>query len=105
MKNFSDALMPDRRNVVGIPWIRVIVAGFVAEVLTILTILATIFVYGHLMNRDLSKMEYDAFSAKAGFYIGPLGGPAMVFVMAIWAVRKNISAFVMSGVLVGIVSL
>lgn len=69
---------------VSLRWIRALLAGIGAELLTILCIVLAVTVYragGH------TPADVDQFSALAGLAIGPAGGALFTFVMALWALR------------------
>lgn len=81
-------------------WIRAILAGIGAELLTILTIVLAITVYrvsGTHTAGDLAQ-----FSGKAGLAIGPAGGAVFTFVMALWALRGVTGRYLTHALLVAV---
>jgi hypothetical protein len=65
-------------------WIRALLAGIGAELLTILCIVLAVTVYRAGAH---TPADIEHFSAQAGLAIGPAGGALFTFVMALWALR------------------
>lgn len=71
-----------------IQWIRVLIAGFLAEVSVIVIVIPFFMIAGqHVL-----------------VYVAPLASLAMCFVFALWVGRRLESGFVLHGVLVGVVA-
>lgn len=71
-----------------IQWIRVLIAGFLAEVSVIAIVIPFFMIAGQQVL----------------LYVAPLASLAMCFVFALWVGRRLESGFVLHGVLVGVVA-
>jgi hypothetical protein len=65
-------------------WGRAVLAGLLAEVATIALIVAAVTAYRF---SGASGLSVDAFGARAGAVLGPLGGVVFTFLFARWVVR------------------
>jgi hypothetical protein len=80
-------------------WVRAILAGIGAEVLTILVIVLAVSIYragGHTAD------DVERFGGQAGLVIGPAGGALFTFVMALWALRGVSGRYLAHGLLVAV---
>ena len=67
-------------------FLRAILGGFLAEVLTIVTVLVV--VYGRQLAAALPPQELQSFMQRAGAIVGPTFGVVYTFVMALWVLRR-----------------
>ncbi len=89
----------------GIPargdhWLRALGYGFLAEVLTVLTIIAIVMAYRYLFARGLSDADYAAFGMLTGKTIGIVGGTLFTFLMAHLLMPRLTRHFVEHGLVV-----
>jgi hypothetical protein len=66
----------------GDRWLRAVVYGFLAELMTVLTIIATVMAYRFLFARGLSDADYAAFGMVTGKTLGTVGGTLFTFLFA-----------------------
>jgi vacuolar-type H+-ATPase subunit I/STV1 len=66
----------------GDRWLRAVVYGFLAELMTVLTIIATVMSYRFLFARGLSDADYAAFGMVTGKTLGTVGGTLFTFLFA-----------------------
>lgn len=71
-------------------WVRAFLFGVLAEVATILSIIATVQVYQRLIAPNLPPADYAAFGTSAGGIIGLTIGTIFVFLFA-WPVVRSVS--------------
>ena len=83
-------------------WLAAIGYGFLAELSTILTIVAIVSVYRYGLARDLSKEAYDAFGERVGGIVGIIGGSIFTYLFARLLMRRLTANFVAHGVAVAI---
>jgi hypothetical protein len=57
--------------------------GFVAEVLTVLTIIAIVMAHRYLFARGMSEGDYAAFGVEAGRIVGTAGGTIYTFLLTL----------------------
>jgi hypothetical protein len=80
-------------------WVRALLTGALAEVCTIITVLAVIF--GHrVMSGGQSDQELQDFGLRAAALVGPLFGAIYTFLLALWVERKVEGRFLAHGLLV-----
>ena len=63
-------------------WVRAIGYGLLAEVATILTIVAVVLFYRYVFARGLGEDVYVAFGQRVGALLGIIGGTIYVFLFA-----------------------
>jgi hypothetical protein len=83
-----------------IHWLRIIGAGFVAELAPFMVLIVVASAYGALAH-GTSEADIQRFAERAGDFIGPLGGAATTFFSARWAAARTTRP-VLHGVLVGV---
>lgn len=66
----------------GDRWLRALGYGFLAEALTVITIIAIVMSYRFLFARGLSDADYAAFGMLTGRTVGTVGGMLFTFLMA-----------------------
>jgi|SRR5437868_5800240 len=86
-------------------WLRAIGYGLLAEIATILTIVAIVLAYRYLIARDLSDADYVAFAQRVGAIAGVIGGTLYVFLFARRLMRLLSARFVAHGVVVAIAAI
>lgn len=83
-------------------WLRAVGYGLLAEVCTIITIILVVNIYKHGIARGLSDDAYNAFSQKAGGWIGAIGGTLFTYFFARLVARRVSENFVAHGIVVAI---
>lgn len=86
-------------------WLRAIGYGLLAELATIVTIVAVVLVYRYLIARNLSNEDYVAFAQRAGAILGVIGGTLYVFLFARRLMRYLTARFVAHGVVVALAAI
>lgn len=79
--------------------------GFLAELLTVLTIIAIVMAYRFLFARGLSDADYAAFGMVTGRTIGTVGGALFTFLMAYVLMRRLSRRFVGHGLVVAVAAI
>jgi hypothetical protein len=97
----ADAGIPAR----GDRWLRAVGYGFLAELLTVLTIIAIVMAYRFLFARGLSDADYAAFGMVTGRTIGTVGGALFTFLMAYVLMRRLSRRFVGHGLVVAVAAI
>jgi hypothetical protein len=86
-------------------WLRAIGYGLLAEIATILTIVAVVLLYKFVFARGMSDADYVAFAARWGAILGVVGGTLYVYLFAHLLMRRLSSRFVAHGVVVAIAAI
>ena len=86
-------------------WVRAIGYGLLAEVATILTIVAVVLLYRYVFARGLGDDDYVAFGQRVGALLGIIGGTIYVFLFARALMRRLGSRFVAHGIIVAIAAI
>ena len=94
--------MADGRS--GIRWLRVVLAGFLAELTTIIVITLVIVAHNLAVGGAESDAEKQQLAARAGFYVAPVASIVLTFLFALWVARKAAARAVLHGTLVGVVA-
>lgn len=89
----------------GDRWLRAVVYGFLAELMTVLTIIATVMAYRFLFARGLSDEDYAAFGMLTGRTLGTVGGTVFTFVFARRLMPLLTHRFVEHGLVVAVVAI
>jgi len=87
----------------GIPWKRVIVAAFLAEIAVIVCISAVFVSYRFLIAPGQPDAVYEEFGQDAGYYIAAPASGLATFVCAFLAARKLRSKVIATAFMVGVV--
>jgi hypothetical protein len=90
--------IPARRD----RWLRAVGYGLLAEIATIVTIIAFVKAYRYMFVRGQSDAFYAAFDAHAGATIGVVGGTLYTFLFARLLMRRLTSRFVAHGLVVAL---
>ena len=86
-------------------WLRAVGYGLMAEIATILTIVAVVLAYRYVFARNLSNDDYVAFAQRAGAILGVIGGTLYVFLFARRLMRLLTARFVAHGLVVAIAAI
>src|SRR5438105_3618069 len=86
-------------------WLRAIGYGLLAEIATILTIVAVVLIYRYGIARGLTDERYVAFASRTGAILGVLGGTLYVYLFARLLMRRLASRFVAHGIVVAIAAI
>jgi hypothetical protein len=89
----------------GDRWLRAVGYGLLAEVLTVLTIIATVMAYRFLFARGLSDADYAAFGMRTGRTIGTVGGMLFTFFCARQLMPRLTRRFVEHGLVVAVAAI
>jgi hypothetical protein len=85
-----------------IRWGRVLIAAVMSDVGVIAVLLAVIAVYALVV--PLTDAQSNALGEEVGYYVAPTAGLILTALSVLWAARRLTSAFVLHGVLVGVVA-
>jgi hypothetical protein len=80
----TSAEIPARRG----RWLRAIGYGLLAEISTILTIIAIVMIYRYVLARGLTDAAYTAFGEQVGAVVGIAGGALYTFIFARLLMRR-----------------
>jgi hypothetical protein len=97
----TSAEIPARRG----RWLRAIGYGLLAEIATILTIVAMVMIYRYVIARGLTDAAYTAFGGQVGAVVGIGGGALYTFVFARLLMRYVTASFVAHGIVVAIAAI
>jgi len=97
----TDATAPAGRE----HWLRAIGYGLLAEVATIITIIAAALLHHYVFRRGLSDAEYAAFGEQAGAVLGVLAGTIFVYLFANLLMRRVTANHVAHGIVVAIAAI
>ncbi len=86
-------------------WLRAVWYGLLAEIATIITIVAVVLLYQYVFARGLTKADYTAFGQRVGAIIGPFGGTLYVFIFARRLMPRIASGFVAHGIVVALAAI
>lgn len=86
-------------------WIRAVGYGLLAEISTILTIVAIVLLYKFVLARGLSDVDYARFGERAGGIIGPIGGTIYTFLFARRLMRTVSARFIAHGMVVALAAI
>lgn len=86
-----------------IRWGRVLTAAVMSDAGVIALLFAAITLYMS-MTRGLTDDQYYALGEDIGYYVAPTAGAILTALSVLWVARKLTSAFVLHGVLVGVVA-
>jgi hypothetical protein len=83
-------------------WLRAIAYGLLAEIATILTIIAVVMIYRYMLARGHTDLEYAAFGEQVGAIIGVVGGTIYTFLFARLLMRRLSSHHVAHGIVLAL---
>src|SRR5947207_11496562 len=86
-------------------WLRAIGYGLLAEIATIVTIIAIAMAYRYVIARGQSDADYTAFAERIGAMVGVVGGTVYVFLFARRLMRLLSARYVAHGVVVAIAAI
>ena len=86
----------------GDRWLRAIGYGLLAEISTIVSIIAIVVIHRHVVARGLTEADYTAFSERVGAIVGILGGTLYTFFFARLLMRQLSTRFVAHGIVVAL---
>ncbi len=86
-------------------WLRAIAYGLLAEIATIVTIIAAVVVHHYVFKPGLSDAEYAAFGAQAGAVLGVLAGTIYVYLFAQFLMRRLTANHVAHGLVVAVAAI
>ena len=86
-------------------WLRAVGYGLLAEVATIVTIIAVVLFYRFVFARGHSDADYIVFAQKAGALLGVIGGTIYVYLFARALMRRLAARFIGHGVVVAIAAI
>jgi hypothetical protein len=79
---------------------RVLWAVILAEALPILVLVAIVFIYGAIRQKD--SLSPEAFAPRAGAWVGPIGGFLATLLFAWWTARRAPERKLVHGTAVGV---
>src|SRR3954465_12546586 len=83
-------------------WLRAVGYGLLAEISTILTIVAVVLLYKYVFARGVSEADYKSFGERAGGIIGPIAGTIYTFIFARRLMPRLTSRFIAHGIVVAL---
>jgi len=86
----------------GNRWLRAIGYGLLAEISTIVSIIAIVVIHRHVVARGPTEADYTAFSERVGAIVGILGGTLYTFLFARLLMRQLSTRFVAHGIVVAL---
>jgi len=86
----------------GDRWLRAIGYGLLAEIATIITIVAIVMLYRYAIARGLSDSDYAAFGERVGAVVGIVGGTLYTFIFAQRLMRRVSTRFIAHGIVVAL---
>jgi len=89
----------------GDRWLRAIGYGLLAEISTIVSIIAIVVIHRHVVARGLTEADYTAFSERVGAIVGILGGTLYTFLFARLLMRQLSTRFIAHGIVVAIAAI
>jgi len=89
----------------GDRWLRAIGYGLLAEISTIVSIIAIVVIHRYVVARGLTEADYTAFSERVGAIVGILGGTLYTFLFARLLMRQLSTRFIAHGIVVAIAAI
>ena len=86
-------------------WLRAVGYGLLAEVSTIVTIIAIAMLYRYVFARGLTEPAYAAFNDRVGAIVGIVGGTLYTFLFARRLMRRISARFIAHGTVVAIAAI
>lgn len=76
------------------------VYGLLAEVCTVLTIIAIVMIHRYVLQRGLTTSDYAAFSERVGGIVGIIGGTLYTYLFAQLIMRRLDAGYLAHGIIV-----
>ncbi|HEX9608526.1 MAG TPA: hypothetical protein VF962_14960 [Gemmatimonadaceae bacterium] len=89
----------------GDRWLRAVGYGLLAEISTIVTIIAIAMLYRYVFARGLTKPAYAAFNERTGAVVGIVGGTLYTFLFARRLMRRISASFIAHGIVVAVAAI
>jgi hypothetical protein len=89
----------------GDRWLRAVGYGLLAEVSTIVTIIATTVLYRYVFVRGLTESSYAACNERTGAIVGIVGGTLYTFLFARRLMRRISAGFITHGIVVAVAAI
>jgi hypothetical protein len=83
-------------------WLRAVIYGLLAEVATILTIVAIVMLHRYVFAKGATDADYAAFGARVGELVGIIGGTLYTFLFARLVTRRVSAHRVAHGIVVAL---
>jgi hypothetical protein len=93
--------IPARRD----RWLRAVGYGLLAEVSTIVTIIAATVLYRYVLARGLAETDYAPVNDRIGAVIGVIGGTLYTFLFARGLMRRLSTRFIAHGIVVALAAI
>ena len=89
----------------GDRWLRAVGYGLLAEISTIVTIIAIAKLYRYVLARGLTEPAYAAFNVRLGAIVGVVGGTLYTFLFARRLMRRISAHFIAHGIVVAVAAI
>lgn len=89
----------------GDRWLRAVGYGLLAEISTIVTIIAITMLYRYVFVRGLTQSAYAAFNERTGAIVGIVGGTLYSFLFARRLMPRISAAFIAHGIVVAVAAI
>jgi hypothetical protein len=89
----------------GNRWLRAFLYGLLAEIATIVTIIAIVLLYRYVLAKDLTDADYAAFGTRTGEMVGIIGGTVYTFLFARLVTRKLAARRIAHGIVVAVAAI
>ena len=86
----------------GDRWLRAIGYGLLAEISTVVSIIAIVVIHRYVVARGLTEADYTAFSERVGAIVGILGGTLYTILFARLLMRRLSTRFIAHGIVVAL---
>lgn len=86
-------------------WLRAVGYGLLAEISTIVTIIAITVLYRYVFVRGLTKPSYAAFNERTGAIVGIVGGILYTFLFARRLMPRISARFIAHGIVVAVAAI
>jgi hypothetical protein len=89
----------------GDRWLRAFFYGLLAEVATIVTIIAIVLLYRYVLAKNLTDADYAAFGMRTGEMVGIIGGTLYTFLFARLVTRGLPARRIAHGIVVALAAI
>ena len=89
----------------GDHWLRAFFYGLLAEIATIVTIIAIVLLYRYVLAKGLTDAEYAAFGARVGGMVGIIGGTLYTFLFARAVTHRLAARRIAHGIVVALAAI